>query len=302
VSADSEKQVLDYLDRVADEAQRRIRHPTDRIRLVEELRDRIDKATARKGDQPKAVRKILADLGSAEQQVDEFLVRRSATGGSGVPSPRPRPEARPAPPRTEVRARTEASPRTEPVTRPESGTRSAPSAPEGAGTAPPQTAPGGISTEAETAPIEGVGAAPAARRGRFTGGRAGTIGDLSPAASVAVVLLAVAAITLLLGWIGWLICAVVALKLPPAARGVRVIALVSIPAVGLPVFLLLGLGTDVDEVMTRIYPFVVGVLGAAFLMWGAFRYRPPQERQPVQRPPRRPQRRLVRGFSRHGRG
>jgi hypothetical protein len=341
VSADSEKQVLDYLDRVADEAQRRIRHPAERIRLVEELRARIDKAAARRGNQPKAVRKILTELGPAERQVDDFLVRGSPSGPS-VPPPRPGTEevARPAPPRAEVRARAEASARTEPprsdpaarpepTARPEPSTRPEPTAPSATpppagarpepATAPPMTTPRAepgrsaarvgepprASAEADTTPVQPVGqpAGQPAITGPIIRTERPGVAGMPVLAFVAVVLLGVAVVTLLFGWIGWLIGALIGLKWPPAARGVRVIALMTIPLVGLPVFLLLGLGTDVDEVLTRIYPLVVGLLGAAFLLWGHFRYRAPAERQPPPPPrPRRPQRRLVRGLSRHSRG
>jgi hypothetical protein len=335
MSADSEKQVLDYLDRVADEAQRRIRHPAERIRLVEELRARIENAAARRGNQPKAVRKILAELGPAEQQVDEFLVRGSPSGPS-VPPPRPGSEevARPAPPRSEVRARAEAGARTEPVPRSERaepaprgepGARpdlASPSATPPPGAARPEPAPappaaaprvepsrpavrGGepprASAEAATAPVQPTGqpgvVGPAIRTERST------VAGMPEPAFIAVVLLGVAVLTLLLGWIGWLIGALLGLKWPTAARGVRVVALLTIPLAGLPVFLLLGFGTDVDEVMSRVYPLVVGLLGAAFLLWGHFRYRPPAERRPPPpAQPRRPQRRLVPGLSRHSRG
>jgi hypothetical protein len=330
VSEQSEKYVLDYLDKVADEAQRRIRQPSERIKLVEDLRDRIAKAAARRGNQPKAVRKILVDLGPAERQVDEFLARHSP----GVPAA----PARPAPAeaaRAQVPPRAEVRPRPEPSSRPEVRPRSEPGAPPEVSapaaatvqpeappraelpppTAPrPETAGPDISraeaarsaAEAETRPINIVPGPPAppptvrtAERPRVT------LGDLPAAVLVAAVLLVVAVVTLLFGWFGWVALALVALRWPPAARGVRVVSLIFIPLFSLPFFLLIGLASDVNEVMGRVYPFGIGVLGAAFLLWGTFRYPRPRaaaQPQPTERPPRRPQRRAYRGLSRQNRG
>ena len=321
MSEESEKYVLDYLDRVADEAQRRIRQPSERIKLVEDLRDRIDKAAARKGHQLKAVRKILADLGPAEHQVDEYLARRAPGApvrpeAARVQAP-PRTEVRPRPepgPRADVRPRPETAPATEATTPPAAAGQpeTMPRAEAGPATTPrPEPPPADIAgmeaarvpAEVETRPINVIPGVPGPPVTTGVRPRV-TLGDLPPAVLIAAVLLVVSAATLLFGWFGWVVMALVALRWPPAARGVRVVSLIFIPLFSLPFFLLIGIASDVNEVMRRIYPFGIGVLGAAYLLWGAFRY--PRSRPtpppPTDRPPRRPQRRAYRGLSRQDRG
>ncbi|MFK4065849.1 HAAS signaling domain-containing protein [Streptomyces sp. NPDC029674] len=74
---ESDQLVYDYLSRVGDLAQQRQLPSGDRMRLVAELRNRIDRGRSRPaGDSPAAVRRILARLGTPEEVVE-------AAGGAG---------------------------------------------------------------------------------------------------------------------------------------------------------------------------------------------------------------------------
>ncbi|MET8690598.1 hypothetical protein ABZV77_40975 [Streptomyces sp. NPDC004732] len=73
---ESDQLVYDYLSRVGDLAQQRQLPSGDRMRLVSELRSRIDRGRDKAvGDNPAAVRRILARLGTPEEVVE-------AAGGS----------------------------------------------------------------------------------------------------------------------------------------------------------------------------------------------------------------------------
>ncbi|MFF0224933.1 hypothetical protein [Streptomyces sp. NPDC004629] len=81
---ESDRVVYEYLSRVGDIAQQRQLPSADRMRLVSELRNEIDRHRARTTvDSPAAVRRILARLGTPDEVV------AAAGGGSGVPQPPP---------------------------------------------------------------------------------------------------------------------------------------------------------------------------------------------------------------------
>ncbi|MEV7190858.1 hypothetical protein AB0N81_03485 [Streptomyces sp. NPDC093510] len=68
---ESDQLVYDYLSRVGDLAQQRQLPSGDRMRLVSELRNRIDRGRAgATGDSPAAVRRILSRLGTPEDVVE----------------------------------------------------------------------------------------------------------------------------------------------------------------------------------------------------------------------------------------
>ncbi|MBM7172251.1 hypothetical protein JQK87_28435 [Streptomyces sp. G44] len=67
---ESDQLVYDYLSRVGDLAQQRQLPSGARMRLVADLRDRIDRSRADATDTPAAVRRILAGLGTPEEIVD----------------------------------------------------------------------------------------------------------------------------------------------------------------------------------------------------------------------------------------
>ncbi|MGA4849636.1 hypothetical protein ACOBQB_26515 [Streptomyces sp. G5(2025)] len=67
---ESDQLVYDYLSRVGDLAQQRQLPSGARMRLVADLRDRIDRSRANATDSPAAVRRILAGLGTPEEIVD----------------------------------------------------------------------------------------------------------------------------------------------------------------------------------------------------------------------------------------
>ncbi|MER6530382.1 hypothetical protein [Streptomyces sp. NPDC001508] len=81
---ESDQVVYEYLSRVGDIAQQRQLPSADRMRLVSELRNEIDRHRARTTvDSPAAVRRILARLGTPDEVVT------AAGGSSGVPQPPP---------------------------------------------------------------------------------------------------------------------------------------------------------------------------------------------------------------------
>ncbi|MFF3643894.1 hypothetical protein [Streptomyces sp. NPDC002564] len=100
---ESDQLVYDYLSRVGDLAQQRQLPSGDRMRLVSELRNRIDRGrTAGVGDSPAAVRRILARLGTPEEVVDDAAGGTTgAAGTTGTPGTTADP-AGPGAPRTAV--------------------------------------------------------------------------------------------------------------------------------------------------------------------------------------------------------
>ncbi|MGP4005326.1 hypothetical protein [Streptomyces sp. 4N124] len=77
---ESDQVVYEYLSRVGDVAQQRQLPSSDRMRLVSELRNEIDRRRAKTPvDSPAAVRRILARLGSPDEVV------ANAGGGGGAP-------------------------------------------------------------------------------------------------------------------------------------------------------------------------------------------------------------------------
>ncbi|MFH8609213.1 HAAS signaling domain-containing protein [Streptomyces sp. NPDC018029] len=90
---ESDQLVYDYLSRVGDLAQQRQLPSGDRMRLVADLRNRIDRGRSAgpAGDSPAAVRRILARLGTPEEVVE------AAGGASGdVPEDPPAEKSAPA--------------------------------------------------------------------------------------------------------------------------------------------------------------------------------------------------------------
>lgn len=81
---ESDQLVFDYLSRVGDLAQQRQLPSGARMRLVSDLRGKIDHSRARPAtpDSPAAVRRILARLGSPEDVVD---AAGGAAGGGSIP-------------------------------------------------------------------------------------------------------------------------------------------------------------------------------------------------------------------------
>ncbi|MFJ8793334.1 hypothetical protein [Streptomyces sp. NPDC102462] len=81
---ESDRVVYEYLSRVGDIAQQRQLPSADRMRLVSELRNEIDRHRARTTvDSPAAVRRILARLGTPDEVV------AAAGGGGGAPQSPP---------------------------------------------------------------------------------------------------------------------------------------------------------------------------------------------------------------------
>ncbi|WP_306338588.1 hypothetical protein [Streptomyces sp. KL118A] len=80
---ESDQLVFDYLSRVGDLAQQRQLPSGDRMRLVSELRNRIDRGRDKAvGDNPAAVRRILARLGTPEEVVEAAGGTASAATGA----------------------------------------------------------------------------------------------------------------------------------------------------------------------------------------------------------------------------
>ncbi len=75
MSADTDHVVLDYLDQVADEAQRRRMHPIERTEFIADLRRRIDRERESHRDEPDVVRAILAKLGDPAEQVAKAMAK-----------------------------------------------------------------------------------------------------------------------------------------------------------------------------------------------------------------------------------
>ncbi|WP_435612200.1 hypothetical protein [Streptomyces sp. bgisy159] len=93
---ESDQVVYEYLSRVGDVAQQRQLSSATRMRLVNELRDEIDRRRAKApADSPAAVRRIIARLGTP----DDVVTAASGTGtGPATPSPSVQvPPARPTP-------------------------------------------------------------------------------------------------------------------------------------------------------------------------------------------------------------
>ncbi|MET9545863.1 hypothetical protein ABZY36_11210 [Streptomyces sp. NPDC006627] len=87
---ESDQLVYDYLSRVGDLAQQRQLPSAARMRLVADLRARIDRSRASAADSPAAIRRILAGLGTPEEIVDG--ADGTAPGGADVQEPpKPRP-------------------------------------------------------------------------------------------------------------------------------------------------------------------------------------------------------------------
>ncbi|MFE0510128.1 hypothetical protein [Streptomyces sp. NPDC058964] len=81
---ESDQVVYEYLSRVGDVAQQRQLPSADRMRLVSELRNEIDRRRAKATvDSPAAVRRIIARLGSPDEVVT------AAGGSAGAPSAPP---------------------------------------------------------------------------------------------------------------------------------------------------------------------------------------------------------------------
>ncbi|MEV0259470.1 hypothetical protein AB0H82_35125 [Streptomyces sp. NPDC050732] len=107
---ESDQLVYDYLSRVGDLAQQRQLPSGDRMRLVADLRNRIDRGRSRPaGDSPAAVRRILARLGTPEEVVE------AAGGASGdvgdVPEDPPAEKSAPALPKLLKRPGSTGSPK-----------------------------------------------------------------------------------------------------------------------------------------------------------------------------------------------
>uniref|UniRef100_UPI000A7F9C8A HAAS signaling domain-containing protein n=1 Tax=Streptomyces atriruber TaxID=545121 RepID=UPI000A7F9C8A len=82
---ESDQLVFDYLSRVGDLAQQRQLPSGDRMRLVSELRNRIDRGRDKAvGDNPAAVRRILARLGTPEEVVEAAGGTSSASSASSA--------------------------------------------------------------------------------------------------------------------------------------------------------------------------------------------------------------------------
>ncbi|MBK3638998.1 hypothetical protein JHN52_40505, partial [Streptomyces sp. MBT97] len=84
---ESDQVVYEYLSRVGDVAQQRQLSSAERMRLVSELRDEIDRRRAKAAvDSPAAVRRIIDRLGSPDDLV------AAAAGDGGAPrTPAPEP-------------------------------------------------------------------------------------------------------------------------------------------------------------------------------------------------------------------
>ncbi|PGH49009.1 hypothetical protein [Streptomyces sp. Ru87] len=91
---ESDQLVLDYLSRVGDLAQQRQLSSGERMRLVSELRTRIEQQRAHGADNPAAVKKILGRLGTPDDVVGAAGGRSQETRGTKPGRPA-RPEHRP---------------------------------------------------------------------------------------------------------------------------------------------------------------------------------------------------------------
>ncbi len=110
---ESDQLVYDYLSRVGDLAQQRQLTSGDRMRLVADLRLRIDRDRAEAtADTPAAVRRILARLGTPEDVVD------AAGGPPGPTTPSPPPAPRPSTPHPAVPTQRAPRPRRKPAPNP----------------------------------------------------------------------------------------------------------------------------------------------------------------------------------------
>ncbi|MEU4795390.1 hypothetical protein [Streptomyces sp. NPDC023327] len=110
---ESDQLVYDYLSRVGDLAQQRQLTSGDRMRLVADLRLRIDRDRAgATADTPAAVRRILARLGTPEDVVD------AAGGPPGPTTPSPPPAPRPSTPHPAVPTQRGPRPRRKPAPNP----------------------------------------------------------------------------------------------------------------------------------------------------------------------------------------
>jgi hypothetical protein len=218
MSADTDHVVLDYLDEVADEAQRRRMHPSERTKFIADLRRRIDREREGKRDDPEVVRAILARLGGPTEQV----ARAMAGSRAGF----------------------------------------APAA------SMPDSAPGATVT-ATAAPV--VTARRERVRERVLSHRPP---KLHPVVTLAIALLGVLLLVMWLGWLGYAIAWLFGWSLPRTSYGVRVVALLWLPAVLLAVMSVIGALTEWDYVMQFIYPLTAGLLGACFLVWGSVRRGP----------------------------
>ncbi len=100
---ESDQLVFDYLSKVGDLAQQRQLPSGERMRLVSELRGEIERsrAAATTGDNPAAVRRILARLGTPDEVVTSAAGARTADPGRKAADGRSRAsdEAAPAPKR-----------------------------------------------------------------------------------------------------------------------------------------------------------------------------------------------------------
>jgi len=248
MSEAGDKLVLDYLDRVADIAQGRLR-PMDRITLIEDLRAQIDAQRKRRGDGPDAVRAILARQGSPKSQVDARLIRLAqpegfdtddGTGGE------PEPEAGSSLPTS-------------------SGTPVTPVTPISSVAPPARAGRGGrrdVPVVPVSTPVEDEEAQDADSY---------SDDDMSPVIVAPVVVFAVVLLILLFKWWGFLTLAGVALFFPPVPRGVRIVALLWIPFWLFLPMVVTGMFLGMRTVLGTVYPLTAGVLGALYLMWGATR-------------------------------
>lgn len=139
---ESDQLVFDYLSRVGDLAQQRQLSSADRMRLVTELRGRIDRDRAKAGsDSPASVRRILGRIGTPDAVISSAA--EGSTDGSGsVTLPEPPPPATDLPAKLlrsalpGQRRKQAAKPARARPARPESGSPgpSSPEPPDGPGT------------------------------------------------------------------------------------------------------------------------------------------------------------------------
>ncbi|MEU7647351.1 HAAS signaling domain-containing protein [Streptomyces huasconensis] len=99
---ESDQLVYDYLSRVGDLAQQRQLPSAARMRLVADLRARIDRSRADAADSPAAIRRILAGLGTPEEIVD---------GADGAPTDVPKAPPSESKPKTRPAVPTQRAPR-----------------------------------------------------------------------------------------------------------------------------------------------------------------------------------------------
>ena len=243
MSEAGDKLVLDYLDRVADIAQGRLR-PMDRITLIEELRAQIDAQRKRRGDGPDAVRAILARQGSPKSQVDARLIQLAQPEGFDTDDgtgAEPEPEAGSSMPASPSAA--------SPVT---------PTSP----IAPTARAGRGARRDVPVVPVS----TPVDDEAEDTDSD-----DMSPVIVAPVVIFAVFLLVSVFNWWGFLIYALVALVFPRVPRGVRIVALLWIPFWLFLPMVVTGIFLGMRTVLGTVWPLTAGVLGALYLMWGATR-------------------------------